>query len=69
MKPIEASEERNAAMETEGMRPPQGLNHGWRTRQVSRFTERADRGMSLFGTQPHTLKARLWSMNLDGPVF
>jgi hypothetical protein len=56
-------------METEGMRPPQGLNHGWRTRQVSRFTERADRGMSLFGTQPHTLKARLWSMNLDGPVF
>jgi hypothetical protein len=30
---------------------------------------RSDRGMSLFGTQPHTLKARLWSVNLDGPVF
>ena len=41
MEPIEASEERNAAMETEGMSgPAQGLNHGWRTRQVSRFTER-----------------------------
>jgi hypothetical protein len=40
MEPIEASEERNAAMETEVMKGSPTLNRGRRTRLASRFTWR-----------------------------
>jgi hypothetical protein len=54
-------------METEGIRPPPGVESRMaHATGVEIHRARSDRGMSLFGKQPHTLKARLWSMNLDG---